>query len=130
MAGLFKAKRPESDGIEFWHNPERSGWLMKQGACAKGHTPAVQVLHACKHAGHTCVPVHPWCRAFNVQVNTSRHGAAGVLHASICIWQPLGTQLEQRHGCISAAVTGLCNCFAVSCLLEAPQPVRFGLRVP
>lgn len=31
MAGLFKAKKPESDGIEFWHNPERSGWLMKQG---------------------------------------------------------------------------------------------------
>lgn len=36
MAGLFKAKKPESDGIEFWHNPERSGWLMKQGECFLG----------------------------------------------------------------------------------------------
>jgi hypothetical protein len=35
MASLFKAKKPENDGIEFWHNPERSGWLMKQGEYIK-----------------------------------------------------------------------------------------------
>lgn len=76
MAGLFKAKKPESDGIEFWHNPERSGWLMKQGGCAEGHVPAMWVLHACNRADHTSV--HPWGFVTAVQVNISRHGAAGV----------------------------------------------------
>lgn len=31
MAGFFKAKTTELEGVEFWHNPERAGWLMKQG---------------------------------------------------------------------------------------------------
>lgn len=35
MAGFFRAKNTESDGVEFWHNPEREGWLMKQGEYIK-----------------------------------------------------------------------------------------------
>jgi hypothetical protein len=32
MAGLFRAKKAFEEGdVEFWHNPERGGWLMKQG---------------------------------------------------------------------------------------------------
>ena len=32
MAGLFGAKKPSYGDVEYWANPERSGWLMKQGA--------------------------------------------------------------------------------------------------
>lgn len=50
MAGLFRAKKPESDGIEFWHNPERSGWLMKQGGCGTAQQAGIHtrlVWHVC-----------------------------------------------------------------------------------
>ena len=32
MASFFGAKKHNFGDVEFWHNPERSGWLMKQGA--------------------------------------------------------------------------------------------------
>jgi hypothetical protein len=34
MDALFGggARRQDYEGIEFWHSPERAGWLMKQGA--------------------------------------------------------------------------------------------------
>eukprot|EP00879_Flechtneria_rotunda_P021647 GHRR01022816.1.p2 GENE.GHRR01022816.1~~GHRR01022816.1.p2 ORF type:complete len:152 (+),score=14.48 GHRR01022816.1:206-661(+) len=36
MAGLFKARKGFEEGdVEFWHNPERAGWLMKQGEYIK-----------------------------------------------------------------------------------------------
>ncbi|KAF6254231.1 hypothetical protein COO60DRAFT_1542620 [Scenedesmus sp. NREL 46B-D3] len=36
MAGLFRAKKAFEEGdVEFWHNPERGGWLMKQGEYIK-----------------------------------------------------------------------------------------------
>jgi hypothetical protein len=25
------ARRQDYEGVEFWHAPERAGWLMKQG---------------------------------------------------------------------------------------------------
>ena len=31
MAALFGTKKSTYDDVEFWHNPERTGWLMKQG---------------------------------------------------------------------------------------------------
>eukprot|EP00803_Ostreobium_quekettii_P000874 evm.model.scf_2320.1 EVM.evm.TU.scf_2320.1 scf_2320:828-2762(+) len=34
MAGLF-GKSKDSYGVEFWTNPERTGWLMKQGEYLK-----------------------------------------------------------------------------------------------
>ncbi|KAI8464766.1 MAG: PH-domain-containing protein [Monoraphidium minutum] len=34
MAALFGARKVETD-VEFWHNPDRSGWLMKQGEYIK-----------------------------------------------------------------------------------------------
>jgi hypothetical protein len=33
MAALFGARKVDTD-VEFWHNPDRSGWLMKQGVCS------------------------------------------------------------------------------------------------
>jgi hypothetical protein len=30
MASFFGGKKDTGD-VEFWHNPERNGWLMKQG---------------------------------------------------------------------------------------------------
>jgi len=50
MAGLFKARsKPFEEGdVEFWHNPERAGWLMKQGeneAGARMHA-AVAFVHS------------------------------------------------------------------------------------
>jgi len=36
LASLFGAKSlPDEEKIEFWTNPERSGWLMKQGEYIK-----------------------------------------------------------------------------------------------
>jgi hypothetical protein len=32
MASFFSAKKSTYDDVEYWHNPERCGWLMKQGA--------------------------------------------------------------------------------------------------
>lgn len=32
LANLFGNKRHEAGDVEFWHSPERAGWLMKQGA--------------------------------------------------------------------------------------------------
>lgn len=38
MDALFGggARRQDYEGIEFWHSPERAGWLMKQGASRLG----------------------------------------------------------------------------------------------
>jgi hypothetical protein len=39
MAGLFRAKKAFEEGdVEFWHNPERGGWLMKQGEVLAPHS--------------------------------------------------------------------------------------------
>jgi len=35
MAALFGTKKSTYDDVEFWHNPERTGWLMKQGEYIK-----------------------------------------------------------------------------------------------
>lgn len=34
MASLFGARKVDTD-VEFWHSPDRSGWLMKQGEYIK-----------------------------------------------------------------------------------------------
>ena len=28
---MFGPRRANYEDVEFWHNPERTGWLMKQG---------------------------------------------------------------------------------------------------
>eukprot|EP00877_Chromochloris_zofingiensis_P002787 jgi/Chrzof1/12509/Cz06g36250.t1 len=35
MAALFGSRKTNFDNVEFWHNPERAGWLMKQGEYIK-----------------------------------------------------------------------------------------------
>lgn len=87
MAGLFKAKKPESDGIEFWHNPERSGWLMKQGGCATQPRRQYACSTFVKQGQLTCVLL-PF-----LQESTSRRGAAGVCQHGVV---PHGQSKSQR----------------------------------
>lgn len=52
MASFFGAKKATYDDVEFWHYPERCGWLMKQGASA------MHVSRNCFHATTTCGGTH------------------------------------------------------------------------
>lgn len=65
MAGFFKAKNTETDGVEFWHNPEREGWLMKQGKQQCDNWQVRQLPDGYKHISLT------------LQESTSKLGGAG-----------------------------------------------------
>lgn len=72
MAGLFKARsKPFEEGdVEFWHNPERAGWLMKQG---EDQTPAKMILLQLSQVVHILNNL----MLLALQENTSKPGDAG-----------------------------------------------------
>lgn len=57
MAALFGSRKTNFDNVEFWHNPERAGWLMKQGTVSL--CTAVQFNGGrCKPRGATSYAMH------------------------------------------------------------------------